>query len=101
MVVSDQCDGSASSRCASHYWRADTVLRQNSISRAHVEMQRRRRVSPKKIAALIAEPHSMKPTQKTLIQSTGRYGPIASKNFLECSSGRNIWPREQAAQPCK
>jgi hypothetical protein len=64
MVVSDQCDGSASSRCASHYWRADTVLRQNSISRAHVEMQRRRRVSPKKIAALIAEPHSMKPTQK-------------------------------------
>jgi hypothetical protein len=42
MVVSDQCDGSASSRCASHYWRADTVVQQNSISRAHVGMQRRR-----------------------------------------------------------
>jgi len=41
MVVSDR-DGSASSRCASHYWRADTVIQQNSISRAHVGMQRRR-----------------------------------------------------------
>jgi len=73
MVASDQCDGSANSRCASHYWRADTVLQQNSISRAHVGVQRSRPVSPKKIVvAFIAEPHSMEPTLKNANPINGK-----------------------------